>query len=149
MAYTIQSIVATQGVFPSELPEGLVAIQLEQNIWMIPIGATVRQHYGIPFLPLTDEGSAELPSTLLSLCGGLSKTGAVAYIEAEIFGGTGTQACVLVRNATVVGQTIIAEDAINDALRWLGVHAGDETDEFASVGLGKYRDTDDWLNPQA
>src|SRR4051812_18521230 len=89
VGYSIQSIVALRGVYPAELPTGLVVVQLNDDVQMIPLGAMPRKYYGIPFLPLTDEGDVELPPALLQLCTQLSIGGDLAYIEAEIFGGAG------------------------------------------------------------
>lgn len=45
----------------------------------------------------------------------------MAYLEAEIFGGVGLQAYVLFRDGTMLGAPVRAVDAINQALRHLGV----------------------------
>jgi hypothetical protein len=71
------------------LPEGMVTVQLDGGVQMVPLGSVMRKQYGIPFLPLTDEGRAELPSVLRDLCSNLAAHGSVAYIEAEFFGGVG------------------------------------------------------------
>lgn len=145
MAYSIQSIVAPRGVYPAELPAGLALLQLKDDVQMIPIGTMARKHYGIPFLPLTDEGSVELPAALQALCTQLSAGGNLAYIEAEIFGGAGMQAHVLVGKGGNAGAVVVADDAINAALRLLGVRPGSHQDEFESVGLAKFRETDAWI----
>ncbi|MGK4597926.1 MULTISPECIES: hypothetical protein [Amycolatopsis] len=84
-----------------------------------------------------------------------SEHGAVAYVEAEYFGGAGTQfAQVWEGGETVLGPLQVDEDEpdpadgspISQALRRLGVLKGDHFDEFDAVGLGRHRDTDDWLS---
>lgn len=45
-----------------------------------------------------------------------------------------------------VGSVVIAPDAINAALRSLGVQRGQDRDEFESLGLGRCRDTDAWID---
>jgi hypothetical protein len=75
----------------------------------------------------------------------LSRNGLVAYLEAEFFGGTGTQAHVLFRDGHMLGIPVIAKDAINRALKAFNVPVGASHDEFAAVGLGRCRDTEDWL----
>jgi len=65
--------------------------------------------------------------------------------KAEIFGGMGAQAnAIIERNGDVSGP-VIAVDAINSALRCLGVKPIKGQDELDAVGLGKHRDTDNWL----
>jgi len=68
MGYSLQALIAQQGVFPSSLPEGLEIIELQENMQMIPLGTSVQERYGIPFLPLTDDGATEMPVSLRSLC---------------------------------------------------------------------------------
>lgn len=72
--------------------------------------------------------------------------GDLAYIEAEIFGGEGMQAHVLVAANGGAGLVVLAHDAINTVLRSLGLVCGNGEDEFESLGLGRYRETDGWVN---
>ncbi|MES2261147.1 MAG: hypothetical protein V4724_21740 [Pseudomonadota bacterium] len=146
VGYSIQAIVALRGVYTAELPTGLAVVQLSDDVQMIPLGAMVRKHFGIPFLPLTDEGHVELPLAIQNLCALLSASGDLAYIEAEIFGGAGVQAHVLVGAGGAFGPVVVAHDAINAALRSIGVRTGNERDEFESVGLGRCRETDAWID---
>ncbi|WP_424185371.1 hypothetical protein ACOBQX_26230 [Actinokineospora sp. G85] len=83
-----------------------------------------------------------------------STTGPVAYVEAEFFGGPGTQSAQVWDGGKVVlgplhlaeGEPSPAEGSpISQALRRLGVTKGDHFDEFDAVGLGRHRDTEDWL----
>jgi hypothetical protein len=81
----------------------------------------------------------------------------VAYIEADYFGGVGTQtAQVWDGGKMALGPLHLAEGEpspttgtpISQALRRLGATKGNHVDEFAAVGLGRHRDTDDWLSPR-
>jgi hypothetical protein len=84
---------------------------------------------------------------------------AIAYVEAEFFGGMGGHCAVVWRRGqcvfgpvrTRVGQPGVAlnvksphEMAINQALVMLGVTKSGHHDEFAAVGLGRNRSTDNW-----
>jgi len=79
----------------------------------------------------------------------------VAYVEAEYFGGIGSQfAAVWHGAALVLGPLMLAEDEprpdagwspISQALRHLGVSADGHYDEFDAVHLGRHRDTQDWI----
>lgn len=113
---------------------------------MVPLGRDATSHFGIPFLPITDEGETEMPPQLQKLCERLSQGRALAYIEAEFFGGAGTQACVLFNDGRPVDQPIVSETAISHALHILGVSKENAYDEFEAVGLGKHRDTESWLD---
>jgi hypothetical protein len=146
MAYTLQAIITIADEFQSQLPPLLRSISLGSNVKLVPLGSEVKSHYGIPFCPLTDEGKAETPPPILKLCELLSQGRTLAYIEAEYFGGAGSQACVIFTDGRQVSQPIISsETAINQALHILGVSKGNAYDEFEAVGLEKHRNTDAWL----
>lgn len=92
-----------------------------------------------PFFRLSREGADLMRETCV--------TGAFAYVEAEFFGGAGTQASVGFRDGQVAQGPVMARDAINQALRFLGVTASEGKDEFDTVGLGKHRSTVEWFDP--
>ena len=80
--------------------------------------------------------------------------GAVACVEADIFGGVGTQAAAVWDGGRLaLGPVVIGEvgplpasgTPISQALAHLGVRRGDHVDEFAAAGLGQHRDTEEWL----
>ena len=54
----------------------------------------------------------------------LSMTGFLAYIEAEFFGGEGTQGSALWHNSQMVEKPWVGEFAINIPLREMGVEEG-------------------------
>lgn len=112
---------------------------------MLPLSTEALKVHDIPFRPLTDAAEKELPPQLLKLCEQLSKQCTLAYVEAEFFGGTGAQAHALFSEGKAIGQAVVSENAINDALRYLGVAKGEARDEFEAVGLGQHRDTDEWV----
>lgn len=145
MSYSIQALIALQGTFNADPSNGLSVIRLDNGVEIVPIGKTIRKLYGIPFLPLTDEGSEELPPGLLELYSTLGSQRPGAYIEAEFFGGSGAQAHVLISQNGASAGVNVSGDAINDALAWLGVEPQDGKDHFDTVGLGKHRETDSWL----
>jgi hypothetical protein len=84
-----------------------------------------------------------------------SRIGPAAYVEADYFGGTGSQfAAVWRAGDLVLGPIFKPEDApppgpgnspISQALRALGASADGHFDEFDAVGLGRHRRTEDWF----
>jgi hypothetical protein len=104
----------------------------------------MREAYDIPFLPLTDEGMAEVPDSITAIANAIARSGRVVYVEAEFFGGDGIQACVTWGSTLHPSRPLVDASAINTALRFLGVEVGDDHhDEFDA--LGEHRDTEDWL----
>ena len=146
MSYTLQAIIGAREVFEKWRNEGLAHVELTDMLTMIPLTAALRTRFDIPRLPLTDEGEQPvLPDSLNSLCKELSRAGLVAYVEAEFFGGAGSQAHVLFSQGTMIAGPVVAERAINQALRQLSVHSESNMDEFDAVGLGRHRHTDAWV----
>jgi hypothetical protein len=87
--------------------------------------------------------SHELASLLLQL----SRIGPLLYFETDYHGGAGEQSVILLEQARVIfGPAKAPIGPINDGLRRLGVKTrpGDR-DEFDAVGLGRYRDSGEWL----
>jgi anti-sigma B factor antagonist len=74
-----------------------------------------------------------------------SKRGPIAYVGAFFFGGEGGQSAVVCRDGKTVLGPVDSGDAINQALRILGVSADEGMDEFDIVGLGRRRRTYDWV----
>jgi hypothetical protein len=144
MAYTLQGIIVRSESTLGSLPHKLQAIPLRSDMVLLPLTTEALKTYGITFCPLTDEGEEELPPALQRICEQLSERCSLAYIEAEFFGGGGSQAHALFSEGMLLGKTIVSESAINDALRYLGVAKGDAVDEFEAVGLGQHRNTDAW-----
>jgi hypothetical protein len=100
------------------------------------------------------DGLSKVPAALDRLLAACSANGPVAYVEAEFFGGTGEQAAQVWDSGEVVlGPLHLGENEpipptgtpISQALRRLGVTKGNHNDEFDAVGLGRHRDTKDWL----
>lgn len=64
---------------------------------------------------------------------------ALAYIETEYFGGTGSQAGVLFINGEAEIKPTKSDNIINQILQRLGVYKEKGKDEFDSISLGYYR----------
>jgi hypothetical protein len=112
---------------------------------MMPLTSAVRKRLKLPFCPLTD-GGEDLPPELVNLCVAISRKGDLAYVEAEFFGGSGTQGSAVFRYGETVGPIIVDGHAINDALVKIGVQRLNHQDEFDALDLGKHRNIEDWLS---
>ncbi|MDR6726968.1 hypothetical protein J2W91_005493 [Paenibacillus amylolyticus] len=113
---------------------------------------------GLIVIPLTDELYDEinknqgttipnyeyLTDIISSYCREISKLGLVAYIEAEYFGGTGSQNAMVWDSSQVIFEETLSQSAINRSLEILGVCKLQGKDEFDTVGLGRHRDIEDW-----
>lgn len=111
---------------------------------------------GLSLLPMTedlyDEVNTFVESATIASCLFLTShveqqvlallgPASIGYVEAEYFAGTGSQVGLLWQ----FGQRSPAPLTINAVLRGLGITASEGRDEFATVDLGRYRETEDWL----
>ena len=142
----------------------------------IPGTGTVLLHERIALVPMTGDAAealspgdqaiasllmnSPLPPALTDLLRLASLEGPIAYVEADIFGGIGQQASVLWEAGEIALGPLVdpepvelvvrkarSEWPINQVLRRMGVTvATGEPDEFATVGLGRRRETEDWLD---
>jgi hypothetical protein len=149
MGYTLQALIGNVQIIQDHIPTEAIAILLDQGFAMIPLTEDVSKQFGLEFLSLVDAGHMDLPPRFLDFCCDLSKAGKLAYVEAEFFGGVGTQACVLFDQGVKSGSFTISPRAINEGLRALGVQRLMGKDEFESVGLDRERDTKDWVRSNA
>lgn len=68
--------------------------------------------------------------------------GSCALVFTQYWGGTGTQASLLVRDGVAQGEPRFGSNAINLALSELGIRADEGSDEFDTVDLGRWRSTE-------
>ena len=144
MAYTLQALIANQSTLEKALLD-LPVVKLSQGLIIVPFSEKLCKEFGLPLLPLIYEASSKLPASIATLCSTLSRSGRIAYVEAEFFGGMGDQAHALFDAGVAVGPIVVSDSAINQALQFLGVRAEDDKDEFDSVSLGQHRKTEQWL----
>lgn len=149
MSYVIQAIIARpHALVGTALGQGRI-VPLAQQLALLPLTRAVREALSLPFCPLTDEGArATLPPGLVEMVRTASVGGRAAYVEAELFGGAGLQACLLAEGGTGTEGPQVGPEAINVALRYLGVQRGASVDEFDALGLGRHRDTEQWEGEQ-
>jgi hypothetical protein len=137
------------------------AMVLAQGFAFIPMGEWAGSTPTAP-LPLTTSYAElnYLSAHLADLGCQISVYTPLAFVETEYFGGSGGQGAIVWHQGQVRlgpirtesfwrdGQFItppLAEGAINRALRFLGVQASAGLDEFDTLGLGRYRSNEKWL----
>ena len=143
MAYTLQAFIGDLPDFEQNALSGMKVIPLDREKALIPLTDDLREVHEVSFLSLLEDGSGEMPLSIESIAK-LFK-GPVAYVEAEFFGGDGTQASAVWKERGLVFGPLASPRAINEALRLLSVEKGEHYDEFEALRLGKYRDTNDWI----
>jgi hypothetical protein len=67
----------------------------------------------------------------------------IVFIEAEFFGGLGSQAAIGWQAGQLAFGPLQGKDAINQVLHWLGIIPAGQADEFEALRLGRYRSTED------
>lgn len=111
---------------------------------------------GMALIPMTDElfselgrdkrpaieGFSMLSGAVSAWATQASDRATVAYIRA---GSPGGQSAVVWKDRKIVLGPMHTPDAINQALRFLGIAAAPPRDEFDTLGLGRHRETDAWL----
>jgi hypothetical protein len=133
-------------------------------------GVVVPLEQALGLLPMTDDlfdevrrgeqtdprfaGCAFFPPGFEATLATWSGSAPVAYVEADYFGGIGSQfAAVWQGGKLILGPLVRGEDEpppaqgwspISQALRQMGVSADGHFDEFDAVGLGRHRYTERW-----
>jgi hypothetical protein len=157
MSYAISGLIVPQreDCICSECK--LPFVKLAGNVSLIPLDRD--------YLFLTDgditqpKGLVEfsVPQWLSELTERFTKA---AYIEAEFWGGAGMQASTVLQQDKILFGPVISIDAVNSALRIMGVEDDPSIpifgvlglpikDLFAAVGLGRHRSVDGWLREHA
>lgn len=70
----------------------------------------------------------------------------VAYIEADYFGGQGVQSGIVWKAGKRIFEQELGVDTINQILKLYGIVKLDPLDEFDTIGLGRHRNTEKWIN---
>jgi hypothetical protein len=149
MGYDINAILTSASTIEASGQDGVGIISLPQGMSLVPL---TERHFGggqsdiLPDEEATVSNARMLSQSVSALASEISKSGIVAYIEAKFWAGVGTQAAVVWKDGSVTFGPVIGGDAINQALRLLGVDRGDARDEFDALGLGKYRHTAEWIS---
>jgi hypothetical protein len=162
MASAIEAIIFT-GTGSVPVVQDVRTVPLSDGLTMIPVTRDVVRR-----LDPAAVGDEAIPpgwalgQPVAALARSISAGRTVLYLVSETFGGPGIKEAI----AWTDGQLLFGpagtceidadlepgyrialgrDDAVNSGLRAIGVHVGDEHDEYAAAGLTKHRFTDDWL----
>jgi hypothetical protein len=155
LSYTLEAIVGATTALRA-------AVDLQPSAVLAPLWRD------LALVPMTDElfdavtdgtgdrplGFWKLPSGFDRVLSAWSSAGPVGYVEADFFGGVGSQRAALwTAGRLVLGPLSVDEgeaftsagSPISQVLAHLGVPRDGYHDEFEAVGLGRRRETADWL----
>ena len=157
MSYELTALMAAPsalGAMAVELP-GAVLVPLPQGVALLPLTDETVDTFTGGSCTAWEEGFSAFPTSLAERVAHHSWKGPIAYVEAEFFGGTGSQDVRVWQDGAAVLELHedperpvehTAPSPISQALRLLGVRPADH-DEFDAVGLGRHRRTEDWYAP--
>lgn len=142
MSYVLTALVGRPDVLAHAIARRPVA--LADGFALVPLDHDWRHALDLDALDLEQVLPALGPFALEA-----SVHGPIAYLHIETFGGAADQ-CVVVWDG---GDVVMAEQAeeareplpSNRALQRIGVVAPEGQDEFDTLGLGRHRETEDWL----
>ncbi|MFJ1754437.1 hypothetical protein [Kitasatospora sp. NPDC088134] len=151
MGYYLEAVVAAEPLLRTAaagLP-GAHVVPLRQGLALIPMTDELHD-------ALTDPAAERLrpfrllPHGFQHTLAAWSANGPVAYVEADIFGGTGDRYALAWTAGTLTlgpltERTPTGPTTLSLALRHLGATSDGHLDEFDAVGLGRHRRTEDWL----
>ncbi|MEV0719659.1 hypothetical protein [Asanoa sp. NPDC050611] len=151
MSYVLEAVLGRTEVLRAAVrgQSAAAVVLLPHELAMVPMtDALFDALGGSPVL-----GFEKLPAGFAEVLASCSATGPVGYVEADFFGGLGTQRAVLwAAGALAAGPLSLEEEEpfgpdgspISQILRRLGVPRQARQDEFDAVGLGRHRWTDEW-----
>ena len=145
MGHTVTAIVAKSPVAAHLVTaHGLVSVKLVNDLRLVPLEDDDLDSLGMDFSKTTT-GFNYLSPEFVEFCEEVSVLGPLVYLETDYFGGMGSQAAAAFSGGSLVATApLTGEEAINTALRSIGVVASSGLDEFDSIGLSRYRYTSDW-----
>ncbi|WP_441245579.1 hypothetical protein [Kitasatospora sp. McL0602] len=154
MSYELRAVIAAVDllrVVAAEVPTAQIA-ELKQGLALIPMTDRLHDALHDPERP-REPGFTYFPGGFGHRLGAWSQAGPIAYVEAEYFGGVGSQhAAVWVDgkidfgpvSSSRVGPAPRADGPISLALSRIGAQKSYGHDEFEAVGLMRHRQLTDW-----
>src|SRR5262249_13831328 len=122
-------------------------VALAGGLAILPLRDVDIDSFLAPPCDYDDEHLQYLSRQLIDLLRRSSLQGPLMYFETEYFGGSGGQGAAVFQDGEVIfGPTWGTIGTINQALKLLGVRVAPPAhDEFDTVGLGRHRHTERWL----
>ena len=93
---------------------------------------------------LSSDGFEFLSPKITKLLLDFSDAKGLVYLETDYFGGIGEQGAIAAKEGKIVYGPSKEKRSINKALRKIGV-IRILSDEFDTIGLGRFRDNEDWI----
>ena len=123
------------------------ALQSTDPLTASCVVAKLRGGYGLMPFPFDIDELDALPASKPAEYGlGLSRGFPIALVKTDYFGGQGDQwACAWKDGAVIVPWSEASVGIINTALCAIGVHPFGGLDAFDTVGLGEFRNNEDWI----
>jgi hypothetical protein len=166
MAYVLCALIAefdilrgAEGFTMVPLPQGKGLVPLVKGVWNEPVSQPMLREWEGRNAPDEEfespeerrsyiERAAAAFAWIASRCARLSSApgAAVAYVEADFWGGSGRQAAAVWAGGALVLGPFVGGEAINEALARIGVLPGASGEPFAALGLGRCRSTEAWLD---
>lgn len=153
--HDVKALVASEKILRRMVLEFKTAIvcPLVQNLALVPITEDLARELEIHFIESEEPWLInDMAAGVASAASRLSSANDVAYVSTEYFGGVGGQRAIVWRAERIVFQADNHTSSsagwpnspISRALRFMGVKAAEGEDEFDTIGLGKYRSTEEW-----
>jgi hypothetical protein len=125
----------------ADLPQEMALLPLLNELYdAIPNDEGIGIGIGEP-----DEFFQFLTPKIVGLLAHISAKAPVGYFETGYFGGDGDQGAILVVKGKITFGPQVGSGSINEMLALMGVDANGVHDEFAAIGLGRFRDNEDWI----
>lgn len=160
MSYVIQALIAKQGTFAhiKALSDLVTVAQLNQGFELLLDDRYLISALKLENIPVQVHAELSFNQGIFDTARRLSLTTPIAYVWAEFFGGAGEQWAQLWQGGEVVltpetnyaplgyNDGIASETLpINSVLSALGVSREGPVDEFAALGLSRYRTMSAWF----
>jgi hypothetical protein len=149
VTHSVTGLIAKPAILESFAREHALhpPIALAAGLAILPLRDVDIDSIVVPPCDYDDEHPQYLSRQLIDLLRRTSHQGPLIYFETEYFGGMGGQGAAVFQDGEVTfGPQWGQIGTINQALRLLGVRVEPPADdEFDTVGLGRYRRTERWL----
>ncbi len=157
MAYVLEAVIASARLLGRAVDgqHAAVVVELRQGLGLLPMTDAL---FGALNHDESDGvlGFDKLPGGFDRVLSEWSTEGPIAYVEAELFGGIGSQRAAVWADGRLSLGPVSYDDEnepraaglatpISQALARLGVDRLGFHDEFDALGLGRCRFTDEWL----